>query len=316
MLLVAGVALSLLAGNLHAQDRRPVPEVMANPQYPYEMSRAGIGGRVKVEFVIGPGGGVIEAKILQATHREFEKPALAAVMKWKFKPGMKGGKPVNVRASQVLEFNLDAPPVYPFELLTEKIEGTATIQFAIDTNGRATGVTVFEASRPEFGKAAQAAVMASTYAPAFADQPEGDTARRANYRFLLNGKGEAPINDAARRLLAKFKPSFEVTKFSQLDRPPARKVYPEPKLAPDTAKALGAGSAVVEVFIDADGKVLLPRIISATHEEFGYVAAQAVVDWKYESPEKGGKRTLAQGKLQINFEAKNGATEEHDLGKK
>jgi TonB family protein len=122
MLLVAVVTLWLLAGSLHAQDRHPVQEATANPQYPYEMSRAGIGGRVKVEFVIGASGGVIEAGILQSTHREFEKPALAAVMKWKFKPGMKGGRPVNVRASQVIEFNLDASPVYPFELLTGKIE--------------------------------------------------------------------------------------------------------------------------------------------------------------------------------------------------
>jgi TonB family protein len=128
----------------------------------------------------------------------------------------------------------------------------------------------------------------------------------------LDGKGEAQINDAARRLLAKLKPTLEVTRFSELDQPPARKVHPEPKLAPDTAKALGAGRAVVEVFIDVDGNVLLPRIISATHEEFGYAAAQAVVDWKYEAPKKGGKRTLAQGKLQIDFKPRNGTTEENE----
>jgi periplasmic protein TonB len=32
-------------------------------------------------------------------------PALQAVQKWKFKPGRKGGRVVNVRASQLLEFN-------------------------------------------------------------------------------------------------------------------------------------------------------------------------------------------------------------------
>jgi protein TonB len=88
-------------------DQKPVPRVQQQPQYPYEMSRAGINGEVVVEFIINTNGDVTQAQIVRSSHREFEVPALQAVQKWKFKPGRKGGRAVNTRVSQQIEFNLD-----------------------------------------------------------------------------------------------------------------------------------------------------------------------------------------------------------------
>jgi protein TonB len=88
-------------------DQRPVARVQPGPQYPYEMSRAGINGEVVVEFIINTNGDVIQTQVIRSSHREFEVNALQAVQKWKFRPGRKGGRPVNVRVSQLLEFNLE-----------------------------------------------------------------------------------------------------------------------------------------------------------------------------------------------------------------
>ncbi|MDI1320703.1 MAG: energy transducer TonB [bacterium] len=88
-------------------DQRPVARVQPGPQYPYEMSRAGISGEVAVEFIINTNGDVVDTRVVRSTHREFEIPAMQAVQKWKFKPGRKGGRPVNVRAAQLIEFNLE-----------------------------------------------------------------------------------------------------------------------------------------------------------------------------------------------------------------
>lgn len=86
---------------------RPVARVQPQPAYPYEMSRAGISGEVVVEFIINEQGAVIDARVVRSTHREFETAATQAVLKWKFKAGRKDGKAVKVRASQLLEFNLE-----------------------------------------------------------------------------------------------------------------------------------------------------------------------------------------------------------------
>ena len=91
--------------NVGDLDQQPVARVRQAPTYPYDMRRAGINGTVVVEFIINTDGDVIQSQIVRSSHREFEMPALQAVQKWKFKPGRKGGRVVNVRASQLLEFN-------------------------------------------------------------------------------------------------------------------------------------------------------------------------------------------------------------------
>lgn len=91
--------------NVGDLDQQPVARVRQAPTYPYDMRRAGINGTVVVEFIINTEGDVIQSQIVRSSHREFEMPALQAVSKWKFKPGRKGGRVVNVRASQLLEFN-------------------------------------------------------------------------------------------------------------------------------------------------------------------------------------------------------------------
>ena len=91
--------------NIGDLDQQPVARVRQAPTYPYDMRRAGINGTVVVEFIINTEGDVIQTQVVKSSHREFEMPALQAVQKWKFKPGRKGGRVVNVRASQLLEFN-------------------------------------------------------------------------------------------------------------------------------------------------------------------------------------------------------------------
>jgi protein TonB len=88
-------------------DQKPVGRVQNPPQYPYEMSRAGISGEVVVEFIINANGDVVDTRVVRSSHREFEVPAMQAVQKWKFKPGRKSGKNVSTRVSQLIEFNLE-----------------------------------------------------------------------------------------------------------------------------------------------------------------------------------------------------------------
>lgn len=83
-------------------DEPPVLRVSVKPNYPIEMSRAGINGQVMVGLVIDDKGDVQNPYIVSSTHREFEAEALRAVARWKFKPGRKNG--VNVNTRRVLPF--------------------------------------------------------------------------------------------------------------------------------------------------------------------------------------------------------------------
>lgn len=88
-------------------DKKPEARVQINPNYPFEMKRQGIEGRVVLEFLVNSDGNVQDPYEKSSTHREFVKPAIDAVLKWKFKPGMKNGKAVSTRMQIPIGFKLD-----------------------------------------------------------------------------------------------------------------------------------------------------------------------------------------------------------------
>ena len=91
--------------NLSDLDQAPQPRVQHQPNYPYEMRRQGITGEVEVGFICDAEGGVRDAYVMRSSHREFEQSAIQAVSKWRFKPGRRAGKNVNVRMSVVIAFS-------------------------------------------------------------------------------------------------------------------------------------------------------------------------------------------------------------------
>jgi protein TonB len=83
--------------DLASLDQKPVPTYRAAPNHPLELKRARIGGEVTVRFIVDSDGNVRDPFIVKSTHREFEPEALKAIMRWKFRPGKKGGVAVNTR---------------------------------------------------------------------------------------------------------------------------------------------------------------------------------------------------------------------------
>lgn len=93
--------------NLADLDQQPaVRGVRQAPVYPFEMKRNGINGEVVLQFIVDMNGTVRDVEVIRSTHREFEKPAMDAVYKWRFRPGRKGGKAVNTRMQVPINFTL------------------------------------------------------------------------------------------------------------------------------------------------------------------------------------------------------------------
>ncbi len=88
-------------------DVRPRVITQVSPIYPPEQKRQRIKGEVLLEFIIDVDGDVIDAKVLKSDHQAFNRPALAAIRRWKFTPGELNGKVVKVRARLPLVFNVD-----------------------------------------------------------------------------------------------------------------------------------------------------------------------------------------------------------------
>jgi protein TonB len=79
------------------------------PQYPRDAARTGVTGWVQLEVLVNADGSVRSARVVDAQPRGvFEAAAVAAVLRWKFKPKVLDGKPVEQRGSQKIEFSLSS----------------------------------------------------------------------------------------------------------------------------------------------------------------------------------------------------------------
>ena len=108
--LVGGSGMFL--GNFQQVDQTAegdiIPVVVIRPMYPREAAMSGTEGWVKVEFTITEVGSVKDARVIEAEPlRVFNREAIRAILKWKFKPRVVDGIAVERRATQIIDFNLD-----------------------------------------------------------------------------------------------------------------------------------------------------------------------------------------------------------------
>lgn len=90
-------------------DADPVPLVRVNPQYPARAMQRGIEGWVQLRFTVSAAGTVKDVQVESADPPSyFEQAAINAVSRYKYKPSVVDGKPVDTPGVRViLQFNLN-----------------------------------------------------------------------------------------------------------------------------------------------------------------------------------------------------------------
>ena len=97
---------AMLVGK-YTEDGDIVPILRVEPIYPTVAMTRKIGGWVDVEYIVMPDGSVAEARVVASKPKGmFEKAALRAINKWKFKPRVVNGQPVPRGVSQRINFNV------------------------------------------------------------------------------------------------------------------------------------------------------------------------------------------------------------------
>jgi periplasmic protein TonB len=89
-------------------EKRPEPVSQVPPAYPAELRKARIEGAVTLVFILGEDGRVQDPRVENSSRTEFERPALEAIRKWRFRPGIKNGQPVRTYARQVIRFKFSS----------------------------------------------------------------------------------------------------------------------------------------------------------------------------------------------------------------
>ncbi|MCF6319962.1 MAG: energy transducer TonB, partial [Proteobacteria bacterium] len=98
--MTADLDLSLGTG-LSASDGEFLPIVKVAPQYPSRASSRGIEGHVLVEFTVSKQGTVLNPVVIEAVPSKiFNKAAINAVLRFKYKPRVIDGVPQDVHGVQ------------------------------------------------------------------------------------------------------------------------------------------------------------------------------------------------------------------------
>ncbi|WP_373497926.1 energy transducer TonB, partial [Desulfococcus sp.] len=98
-------------GRGYAMDQvDTVPSVVGQPRpaYPYRARRRNIEGWVKIRFLVDRNGRVHDLTILSSSPKDvFDAAVREAVPRWRFRAGIKSGRPVDVWVETTIQFKLD-----------------------------------------------------------------------------------------------------------------------------------------------------------------------------------------------------------------
>ena len=193
-------------------------------------------------------------------------------------------------------------PVYPYDLLIQGKTGWAEVQFTVEYSGRAILIRKTDASDEGFAKALMADIESNEFIlPRVNGEPRLATSKQ---RFVFSGEASFDRDPVAKSVLTELrKPKPAIVSVKELDKAPFP-VHQDPPNFPVALQSDGiSGQAEIEFVIDRDGRVLFPRIVSSSHEDFGWAAAAAISRWRFQSPMKGGAKVDARMSIVINFDA-------------
>jgi TonB family C-terminal domain len=104
-LLVAACAFFLAGSAALAADREPpVPVRTVAPDYPRDLREQKVSGVVMVKCTIDEQGNVAETEVAKSSNAGFDKFAVDALKKWKFKPARQDGAPVAMTVTIPIKF--------------------------------------------------------------------------------------------------------------------------------------------------------------------------------------------------------------------
>ncbi len=297
-----------------------------DPEYPAELEEKKLPGEVGLEFTVDADGKARNPKVLWASNAAFVEAALRSLEKTQFEPAHQGpvakaGKmqypaefeSAGAKRAEILEANhltvvttpapetLPTPvllidPVYPRERLLAGERGSATAEFSVGEDGHVGDVTVVSATAPEYGAALSAAVEAWMFKPAISEGAGQPVILRVVHDFT------APDSGVVARLAAVLRPGGTgVGAPTGLDRKlkPLWRGFP---VYPQTLRTeRPTGEATIEFVIDRDGRARVPRIVSASRDEFGWAAATAISQWVFERPMKHNEPVDVRVSIPVSF---------------
>lgn len=184
---------------------------------------------------------------------------------------------------------------FPTEVTARGIRnGEVHAILLVDAEGRLADCLVTGYTQPEFAIELLSAVRNWEFEPA--RQNGEPTPQRVQIIFRFNQQGALVSMLPAMAIAANLnsligdKLNWLVCKATELDRVPAVRESVSPR---HPGKSLNptspGGSAMIDFYIDSEGRPRMPVALKATHEAFALAAAEALMQWRFDPPTHQGR---------------------------
>lgn len=289
---------------------RPVYQVA--PAYPVDAELVALAGEVMVEFVVSEAGEVQDPRVVKTTHSVFNTAAINAIKQWGFLPARVDGRPKATRMQVPFIFKQPPNPlkqtatiaqhtsrpqttdgVYPFAELLENKQATVEAKLEQDEDGQVIAVH-WQGDSPEAFRLAIEAML-DAKKPGELRPMVGQTLRWEFNPY----DGDVRISDDAAALLKQLRLGGNGSSTARGETLEIGK-QTEPVFPSRVAPEVQRGEATVEFYVGKSGRVLLPKIVSASEPSFGYAACQAVAGWEYKPDGQGNRPILVR--VEMTFE--------------
>lgn len=85
-------------------DQKPRPVYQEQPRIPAAARKMNLSGKVEVEFVVDAQGRVQNPRVVSSFNPLLNEPVIEAIKKWRFEPGMRGGKKAACKTKMPFRF--------------------------------------------------------------------------------------------------------------------------------------------------------------------------------------------------------------------
>ena len=248
--------------------------------YPPLLRDAGVTGRVLIHATVDEDGETTDVQATEASHAEFGAAAVATALRMRFTPAEMDGKPVAVRFSQPIAFNLPVltgpapatsdttPPQlvnaaqvaraidthYPPLLRDAGVTGRATVQFDITREGRVENLHALEATHYSFAEAGVSAMRQARFKPA---TWRGEPVRyRVTQPVTFNGPARGPQVEEGSPNVSPRTPNRQPASDTLRRTPHAVLRAAIERHYPASTRAEGAATQPVVFVADSENRVL------------------------------------------------------------
>lgn len=199
-----------------------------------------------------------------------------------------------------------SPPGFPVELMNQPVyRGFALVGCTVAADGSVAEAWALQASHRAFAEAAEQAIGQWRYAPADGANQREETPLRVDIvrvDFALTGTVISQTQLEASR--AAFPDDDGL--LPPLHMKPLAKDNVPARLAgrpPGAIAGTGKGEALLEFFIDSEGRVRLPVVLNASGPAQAEAALAAVRGWRFEAPRVEAKPASVRVRWSLTFPA-------------